>query len=751
MSTVQPEDFGVWAENVNRSYGPKHVLRDMRMILPRGCIYGLLGPSGCGKTTFLNCILGALDVTSGDLLVLGKKPGSAGHGVPGPDVGYMPQNIALFELFTLDELFYFFAKLNNVPERDFLERKEFLTDFLELPRDPRPVGTFSGGQQRRVSLAVTLIHNPALVLLDEPTVGVDPTLRAKIWVYLRRLAAQGTTIIITTHYIEEARQADVVGFIRNGRMLEQGSPDFLIKKYSQTTLEDTFLHLCHTRDAALGDDEEGLLSSAPVSVRIAGGGGGSLNSDALLTGAHSDYVPAPADTDGPIEHFRMLEEARVIVEERAAARSAASAATAAAASGPVFANYDNAHLPLGSSTVMSDAERAAANAGCCCAWGPRKTMTAALAWKSYKKMVRNIGFLIYQFLMPAIQVTLFCLAIGGNPRNLDFGVVSTDAAGPIAQFMTEHIHTDGHMHMHAYTAHDPAYDAARAGNTWGFISFPDGFSDAFIKRYKEGSADPAVVAASTVAMSLDLSNQQISAYLQTEVSAAFEAAILKFAPDATSTSVPIYLAEAVYGSKTAKFTDFIAPGIIVSIAFSQSIGLTALGFVVEKKSGTMDRVYAAGVRPSEIMIAQSVVMMVLLFIQLSLLLMVALLIFALPMKGSLVLVMSIAMLLGMVGMMLGLVIAAGAATEDSANQLVIGTFFPSLLLSGVIWPIEAIPVPLNWISYGLPTTWAAAGMRSAMTRGWGIADDEVWKGLVINLSWFFFLFFCASRNLRKLR
>ncbi len=751
MSAVRPEDFGVWAENVNRSYGPKHVLRDMRMILPRGCIYGLLGPSGCGKTTFLNCILGALEVSSGELLVLGKAPGTPGHGVPGPSVGYMPQNIALFDTFTLDELFYFYSKLNNVSERDYLERKEFLTDFLELPRDNRPVSTFSGGQQRRASLAVTLIHNPALVLLDEPTVGVDPTLRAKIWVYLRRLASQGTTIIITTHYIEEARQADVCGFIRNGRMLEQGAPDAMIRKYGQTTLEDTFLLLCNKRDQALGAEEDEVIAhGSPVGSEGAfpAAAAGSLNSEALLSAA------APADADGPTDHESMLRDARQILDDHAAARQSALERGEAETT-PLFAGPRD-HTPIGVNAtgyVNLEQEEAAreANRGCCCAWGPRKTMTGALAWKSYKKMIRNIAFLIFQFIMPAIQVTLFCLAIGQSPRNLGFSVVQGAEAGVVATHITDFLHSDGHMSIHQYKTHDAAYRATRNGDTWGFIELPAKFSENFLARYRDRSIDPAVIQGSTISMSLDLSNQQISAFLQTEISASFESAIIEYAPDAAATSVPIYLKEAVYGSKTAKFTDFIAPGIIIAIAFSQSIGLTALGFVADKRAGILDRVYSAGVRPSEIMIAQSIVMMCLLCVQLSLLLLVALVIFHLPMKGNIALVMLIAMLLGMVGMMLGLVIAAGAATEDAANQLVIGCFFPSLLLSGVIWPVEAVPVPLNWISYSLPTTWAAAGMRAVMTRGWGLGDGEVWKGLLINSGWFLFLFFCASRNLRKLR
>jgi ABC-type multidrug transport system ATPase subunit len=246
----------------------------MDLTLGVGKIYGLLGASGCGKTTFLKCLLGRLAIHGGTLNVLGKpyvticytifiihltrhlydiiivfdRPGAPGHDVPGRDVGFMPQETALYMQFSIHEVLAYYARLHGLTEEFFQERKKFLMEFLELPDEDRLVVNLSGGQQRRVSLCVALLHNPRLVILDEPTVGVDPLLRARIWEYLVQIAQGGTSIIITTHYIEEARQAHTVGLMRDGKLLDEGQPDYLMKKYGKASLEETFLMLCHIQE-----------------------------------------------------------------------------------------------------------------------------------------------------------------------------------------------------------------------------------------------------------------------------------------------------------------------------------------------------------------------------------------------------------------------------------------------------------------------------------------------------------------------
>lgn len=224
--TVNMDDGGttVWSRqqqavsvrNAFKHYGrksnPNHVLSNLNMSVAKGTIYGLLGASGCGKTTLLSCIVGRRKMNAGEIFVLGGKPGTRGSGVPGKRVGYMPQEIALYAEFTIKETMMYFGWIFGMNTLDIQERLHFLLNFLDLPSQNRLVKNLSGGQQRRVSFAVALMHDPELLILDEPTVGVDPLLRQSIWNHLVQITKTGQkTVIITTHYIEEARQAHTVG------------------------------------------------------------------------------------------------------------------------------------------------------------------------------------------------------------------------------------------------------------------------------------------------------------------------------------------------------------------------------------------------------------------------------------------------------------------------------------------------------------------------------------------------------------
>ncbi|CAG2179399.1 unnamed protein product [Oppiella nova] len=185
-------------------YDSKGFIDKLNMSVPKSAIYGLLGPSGCGKTTLLRLILGLIKPKSGTIKINGKPPGSSANNIPGIGVGFMPQELALFQEITLNEALKYFSRLYGMSDELTLSRIRFLVDFLDLPDADRLIGTMSGGQKRRV-------HNPPLLILDEPTVGTDPVLRERIWEHLVVLSRkESTTIIITTHYIEEARRAHVV-------------------------------------------------------------------------------------------------------------------------------------------------------------------------------------------------------------------------------------------------------------------------------------------------------------------------------------------------------------------------------------------------------------------------------------------------------------------------------------------------------------------------------------------------------------
>ena len=169
--------------------------------------------------------------------------------IPGPSVGYMPQEVALYGEFTIKETLKFFGFLNGMDSDLIDERAKFLTQLLQLPEESEYVKTLSGGQQRRMSLAVALLSSPELLILDEPTVGVDPILRQIIWRHFTDITSNGnTTIIITTHYIDETKQAHLIGLMRGGRFLAEDMPENLLRRYNTDNLEEVFLRLATSQN-----------------------------------------------------------------------------------------------------------------------------------------------------------------------------------------------------------------------------------------------------------------------------------------------------------------------------------------------------------------------------------------------------------------------------------------------------------------------------------------------------------------------
>ncbi|XP_054155163.1 ABC transporter G family member 20-like [Oppia nitens] len=253
------------------------ILNGIELTVPKDRIYGLLGPSGCGKTTLLKCILGRLRPNSGDISIFGGTPHECR--IPGAGVGYMPQELALYYDFTIEELLIYFGRIFAMNRQEMVIKIDELIQLLQLPKKNTLIGKISGGQQRRTSLACALIHCPPLLILDEPTVGTDPLLRQTIWYHLLGLCQSGLTIILTTHYIEEARSADTVAFMRNGKILAEDSPNRLLQKYSsKTSLEEVFLQLCHLDSDGCGG----------------GGSGGGGKRAAVVTAANESATAAAA-------------------------------------------------------------------------------------------------------------------------------------------------------------------------------------------------------------------------------------------------------------------------------------------------------------------------------------------------------------------------------------------------------------------------------------------------------------------------
>jgi ABC-2 type transport system ATP-binding protein len=236
-------EFAVVAQGVRKRFGAIEALRGLDLRVRAGEIYGLLGPNGSGKTTFIRCVAGLLRPEAGTLTVLGQAPRAA---VSAGQVGYMTQAPALYGELSVDENLRFFAALESVPHAD--ERiEEALRAVDLLDRRRSVVNTLSGGMRTRVSIAATFLHHPRLLLLDEPTVGVDPLLRHEFWARFRRLAAAGITILVSSHVMDEASRCDRLGLIRGGVVLAEGTANELVSRAGARDLESAFLTLAEAR------------------------------------------------------------------------------------------------------------------------------------------------------------------------------------------------------------------------------------------------------------------------------------------------------------------------------------------------------------------------------------------------------------------------------------------------------------------------------------------------------------------------
>uniref|UniRef100_A0A0P6D4K9 ABC transporter G family member n=1 Tax=Daphnia magna TaxID=35525 RepID=A0A0P6D4K9_9CRUS len=703
--TIDNNHAGVLIRKAVKTYGSGKnsctVLQGLDMSVKRGTIYGLLGASGCGKTTLLSCLVGRRALNSGKILVLGHEPGSANSGVPGPKVGYMPQELALFGNFTIKETLFFFGGIYRLKATFINSQCEFLSKLLDLPPCDRYVKTLSGGQQRRVSFAVALFHEPELLILDEPTVGVDPLLSHSIWNHLVRQSAEhGRTVIVTTHYIEEARQAHTIGMMRSGRLLVQDSPENLLNNYRALSLEDVFLKVC------IKDD-----------------GKNPLDRETATNANDSNPVAAPIQNSTR----RNSNLARNINQ---------------------IDTSETEHPSSGKSPCFKIPQMSAHRIG-------------ALIRKNYILSFRNIGIFLFTYFLPALQASLFNVTLGHEPTGLRMAIVNDELdvnQGRVCNYTMDCEYSmlscrylryiKDNIIQVQYANVSDALEAGRKGQVWGVVHFSWNFSKEFEMRELNGdAADLANVIGSQIGINMDSSNQQIGVFIEKWLLDAFGDFVRDFrracgnVPEAGL--LPVAFLDPIYGQKSTPFTEFMAPGLIISIVYNMAVALTAGVFITERKQGLLDRSLVAGVKMPEILLSYLINQFTVLVGQTALVFVVMLLVFNIPCQGNLAVAVLITLLQGLVGISFGLLISTGCDNEMGALSLSQASFLPLLVISGICWPIEGMPLYLRKVAYVMPLTYAIESVRCIFSRGWGVEKSNVYAGILVSFAWIFaFLALC---------
>ncbi|CAH0721256.1 unnamed protein product, partial [Brenthis ino] len=676
----------------------KPVLHYLDMTVEKGIIYGLLGASGCGKTTLLSCIVGRRKLDSGEVWVLGGKPGEKYSGVPGPRVGYMPQDIALVGEFTVRDAIYYFGRIYGMKKKKMIERFDFLSNLLELSNGNRLIKTLSGGQQRRVSLAAALVHEPELLILDEPTVGLDPVLRERIWEFLGGLARSGTTVIITTHYIDETKQAHKIGLLRDGQLLAEDSPEEILRKYDCDTLEDAFLKMAIRQHDS--HRRRSTLTSSP------------------------DVVP----------------ENNIINDSRYESREDFSVVTS-------------------STDVLTTKEK------------PERIRSLtrarykAVFIKSIQQFGRHPGGLFFSLLFPVIQVVAFFLAVGHDPRDLHLAIVNDEATyfnvdyeacrngSATTVFRREDETCEQHMmscwfllemekrklYATPYDSVEEAKEAVSKKYLYGALHFRSNFSEALTMRVSGANLDDDTVDESTISVWVDTTDYQISFFIKGQMHKTYEAfakrSMKACGNNEDLVQIPVRFEEPIYGVMEAEVVAYMAPGVMVTIIYFLAAIVTSTLMIADRLEGVWERSAVAGVRAAEMLQVHVVLQSLVILVQTVEMMTVSYLGYSLPYKGSLWTMGSLLFLQGLGGMCYGFLLSVLCSSYTLSFFIATGSFYPMILLCGIIWPLEGMPSALRLFSFVLPFTLPAISLRGLMEKGSTILDPEVYNGFIVTLAW----------------
>ncbi|BES98766.1 ATP-Hypothetical protein cassette sub-family A ABC1 member [Nesidiocoris tenuis] len=664
--SARPEyNFAVKVTDAYKKYGGQNfALRGLNMSVKQGTIYGLLGPSGCGKTTLLGCLIGQRELDGGKIAMQINRTSQ---------IGYMPQELALFEEFSIKEHLMFYGYISEMKKLDILRSSQKLMKFLDLPNIDSLVSSLSGGQKRRVSLCIALLHDPILLILDEPTVGVDVILSESIWDKLVEMSEnEKKTVIVTTHYIQEARRSHTIGLMREGKILAEDDPCSLMRFHGGQSLEDVFLKLCR-QTLTLNDygDEENEDSKGTQSIQLVKTPytlfkRTNFEMNRVLAYSMKSFVWMRRNI--PLVLFTLL---LPIVQ---CTLISVTVGDDPFNIGLAFVNDENKTDEFQNSTsFVYEGTRCDDNS----------TFSA-----EYLNFLRKERLILKPF-------SDLDTAQEAAKRNKVWGVL---------YFYPDYTHSVIERLNLANKASDLAVNHSEV------VVWLDQSNEVIAQLLKRQILEAAVALLESVSQRCNFTNMPPSPHSVEKI-------------------------EAIFGNNNPNFRQFMTPANAVLFAFYLPMMFTLGAMLMEKTSGLLERGLAAGLTLLEVAIGHVVLQFVILVAQTALMMVVLYCAFDNPIQGSITWCVIFLLFVGVCGMFYGFFIAALCDSFTTASCLAIGSYFPLFMLSGAIWPLEGMHYVMRYISMFLPVTSSVETYRSISARSWTITHPKVYGSLISLSIW----------------
>ncbi|QEG34545.1 ABC transporter permease [Bythopirellula goksoeyrii] len=698
---------------LSRSFGELVAVRDVSFQVQRASIFGLLGPNGSGKSTIIRMLLGILSPTSGSANVLGYDAERDAEQIK-RRVGYMSQQFSLYADLSVRENIEFYGRIYGLSSDRIAERQAVVLGLTGLEdRLDQLAGTLSGGWKQRLALACSLIHDPEILFLDEPTAGIDPVARRQLWDLLFELSGRGVTLFVTTHYMDEAERCTDVGYIYMSQLLVLGKPSDLKSLPAVSPAGSRRYELRVPRPAErlseirkLDGVRDATLFGETVHVMV----------DEHLTPKNLAAELSTSVDEADIREVPpTLEDVFVTLTKNAQEDTVPPE--------PIVPAPDNAQGLTVSQKVGLGVVPPEAPAPPTKRSRPFAGLLAILV-KEFYHIRRQPSTIFFMLVVPVMQTIIFGYAIDIQVEHIPMVVFNMDGRQPSQQLVDSFVNTR-RFDTVAYVEDDDTFHHWMAtGDAKVGMKIPPYYSDRLLRGEQvevqvliDGSdSQVATTALNTsqllgVNLSLQLAKQKA------------EAVQLAPARDPTGKAdLPIDIRPRLLYNPDLESDHFFVPGLVGIILQLVTLFLTSFAIVRERELGTLEQLFVTPVSRAGLLLGKLIPYAIVGFIETLIMLTVMIYLFGVPIRGSVGLLLSLSMLFMVCSLGLGLLVSTIAKSQVEAVQFAFIVMLPSVLLSGFVFPRSQMPLPIYLITFAIPATYFIEILRGIVLRGAGLMD-----------------------------